>query len=177
MVLAEPLPPVKLAGLAFLLYGASLLKREGNWVGSVKALVRDRACQYMAAASLLIAVGRLVDKTLIAEAPPRWYACLLYFAISGWVFLFLVVKGRVGAVVSLFREKPGLSIVSGAINGYSYLCLLFALKSIDVSVAEPASMLGMIITLLLSKVILKETLGSRLLGAAIMVAGAWILLG
>ncbi|MFN1845362.1 hypothetical protein ACK2FW_21390 [Clostridioides difficile] len=42
----------------------------------------------------------------------------------------------------------GFSILSGAINGYSYLALLIALN-LELSIAEPFSQVSMIITLCL----------------------------
>jgi len=45
-----------------------------------------------------------------------------------------------------------------------------------VSVAEPISMLGMIVTVILARLILKERVGRRLVAVIVMIAGAWFLL-
>jgi transporter family protein len=41
-------------------------------------------------------------------------------------------------------------MVSGAINGYSYLALLIALNHIELSVAEPFTQVSMILTMVLA---------------------------
>ncbi len=176
IVLGESLSLPKIAGLVLLLYGASWLKGEKTVLRSFKMLVQDKSCQYMILASLLIAVGRLVDKTMMSSVPPVSYACILCFLISMWTLLHLLMMDGITAISYVLRKRPLLAISCGAINGYSYLCLLYAMKFFEVSVVEPVSMLSIIVTLLLSKTLLKERLGTRIVAAAIMVAGAWILL-
>ena len=44
-----------------------------------------------------------------------------------------------------------------------------------VSIAEPASMLGLIVTVVLAYFILKERVRNRLIGVVIMIAGTWLL--
>ena len=60
-------------------------------------------------------------------------------------------------------------------NGYSYVLMLLALTAYDVSIVEPLSMLGILITMGLSRVVLNETLGNRVIGAVIMIGGAALL--
>jgi transporter family protein len=54
--------------------------------------------------------------------------------------------------------------------------MLFAFTKIDVSVAEPASMLGMIATVILARLVFREKIGRRLVAVIVMIAGAWLLL-
>jgi transporter family protein len=68
-----------------------------------------------------------------------------------------------------------LSVFSGTVNAYSYILLLFAFTVIPVSVAEPVSMLSMIVTVILAKYIFQERIRNRIIGAVIMLAGAWLL--
>lgn len=170
--LGEGLGWAKLGGLALLVVGAAFLKREGSILASWKALVRDRPCQFMVLASMLIAVGRIIDKSSIGAAPPMVYACLLYLCISAWLFLFLLATGRTGGLVGFWREKRWVSLAAGAVNGLSYPCLLLAMQRFEVSVVEPVSMLGMLVTLLFARFHLGEELGSRVLAALLMIAGA-----
>lgn len=173
--LGESLGPAKMGGLSLMLVGASFLKREGSVWASWKALVRNRPCQFMVLASMLIAVGRIIDKRSIGTASPMVYACLLYLSISAWLFLFLVVSGRVGGLKIFWGSKRWVALTSGAVNGLSYPCLLVAMERFEVSVIEPVSMLGMLVTLLFARFHLGEELGSRLLAALVMIAGAWCL--
>ena len=171
-VLREPLPPQKIAGLIFLLIGASFLTGQASFEASVKALYTDSPCRHMMAASLLIACGRIIDKNLVGQVPPLAYAIFLYLAIACWLALYLVVMGRGGNILQVIRQRPRIAITCGVVNGYSYLCLLWALGQFNVSLVEPLSMLSILVTMALSKYILTETLGNRIWAAIIMIGGA-----
>ncbi|XPV75097.1 MAG: DMT family transporter [Desulfovibrio sp.] len=174
--LGEPFGVAKGVGLFLLVYGASFLTREGGgFVQSLRALLTDIHCRYMVVASFLIAVGRVADKYLIAEAPPVAYAFVLYMIIAIYIGVFMIVSRRVHTIWPLFKKRPVAATISGAINGYSYLFLLLALKELDVSVAEPASMLGLIVTLILSRMMLHEKIGKRGIAVGIMICGSWCL--
>lgn len=176
---SEPLTWSKAGGLALMLFGVSLLKREGNPLRSLLAVFRDAACRYMAAASLFIAVGRVIDKSMIQSirgVEPVVYAFFLYAVISVYIFLYAVYSGRVVGIYAVLRNHFGLSLLCGVVNGISYLLLLIALLSIQVSVAEPVSMLGLLVTMVLARYVLGERVGPRLPGAVVMLCGAWLLL-
>ena len=127
--LGEPLSASKLAGLALLVYGSSWLNRRDSVWRSLAALLTDRACRYMIVASVLIAVGRVIDKSLVAQAPPVTYVCLLYWIISGYILVYALLRRNAGDILHLLRARPGMALAGGAINGYSYLCLLLDRKS------------------------------------------------
>ncbi|MFP4168621.1 MAG: EamA family transporter [Desulfonatronovibrionaceae bacterium] len=173
--LDENLGIQKILALILLVYGASFLHRGRHAWESLCFLWKDKACIYMMAASLLIAAGRVIDKAGMASFKPVTYCCVLYFCISLYIFLYIAVRQKTGEIGLLLRTKPGVTTASGMINGFSYLFLLFALTGLDVSVAEPLSMLGILVTLVLSSIVFREKIGFRLIGASIMIAGAWIL--
>lgn len=177
--LGESLTLSKGIGLALLLYGASYLNRSAGktttFIQSLYGLLHNTGCRFMMIASLLIAVGRVIDKSNIQAASPLVYCFFLYLIISGYVFVYVLIKGRAGGIVRIMREQPWTAMASGAINAYSYLFLLVAITTIDVSVAEPVSMLGMVVTLLLSWLILGEDVRRRWFAVLLMLAGAWIM--
>jgi len=177
--LGESLTLSKGIGLALLLYGASHLNRSAgkttSFIQSLYGLFHNTGCRFMMIASLLIAVGRVIDKSNIQEVAPLVYCFFLYLIISGYVFVYVLIKGRTGGIVRIMREQPWTAMASGAINAYSYLFLLVAITTIDVSVAEPVSMLGMVVTLLLSWLILGEDVRRRWFAVLLMLAGAWIM--
>ncbi|ACV68378.1 EamA family transporter [Desulfohalobium retbaense] len=174
--LGEPVTGVKIGALILLVYGASFLNRQHTIWASLRALACDRACRVMIAGSMLIAVGRVIDTAAIHTASPLGYAFVLYACISLYILVYILWRGEWMNVVGLFRRSPGLSALSGAINGFSYLFLLLALTQIEVSVAEPVSMLGMVVTLFLARWIFKEDIKDRMIGVAIMLVAAWLLL-
>lgn len=173
--LGEKLSLFKVLGLLFLFYGVSFLNRKRNIIESFKAILLDKSCQYMIIASLLIAVGRTIDGNAIKITPPILYALYLNLGISLFLLVYIVAKRNLSTTIKLFKEKTKIATLSGGLNAYSYLFLLIAFTGIEVSIAEPASMTAMIITVILAGRILKENIKERLLGVAIMLIGLWLL--
>jgi transporter family protein len=173
--LGEKLSIFKLMGLILLFYGVSFLNRKSNIVESFKAILLNKSCQYMIIASILIAIGRTIDGNAIKITPPILYAFYLNVGISIFLFVYIAAKRNISKTISLFKEKKKIATLSGGVNAYSYLFLLIAFTGIEVSIAEPASMTAMIITVLLAGRILNENIKERLIGVAIMLIGLWLL--
>lgn len=174
--LGENLSFLRILGIALLFYGTSYLNRQRNIFRSFKALFSDKACQLMILCSLLMAFGRTIDGYAVQSVSPFFYSFALYLFISVFLLLFLILKKRTGNMVRLFKEKPVRSSVAAFINAYSYLFLVIAFTKIDVSIAEPASMLSMIVTVILAHFIFGEKIRDRIIGVIIMIMGAWLLI-
>lgn len=80
------------------------------------------------------------------------------------------------AAGSLLRERPVPAVVAGLINAYAYVLLLAAIRTINVSVAEPASNLSMLLAVVLGGWVYREPVARRLPAAVIMALAAWLLL-
>ncbi len=173
--LGESLSAFKFAGLLLLVYGASFLNRKKNLFESLKALFTNRACVYMIATSCLIAVGRTIDGFVVQNVDPLIYSTLIYAAISLFLFIYQIPAKKLSHTLDLLKTKTKIALLAGAINAYSYLFLLFAFKEIEISVAEPASMLGMLVTLFFAGRVFKENVKDRLVAVVIMILGAWLL--
>jgi transporter family protein len=176
ILLGETITVLKVAGILLLILGASLLNQEKNLLRSLGALVKDRACRLMILCSMLMAIGRTIDGFVVQDVPPMLYAFCVYAGISLFLFIYLLLTKKTGEMLSLLRSRPKVAVAAGAVNAYSYVLLLFAFTKIDVSVAEPASMLGMIATVILAWLVFKEKIGRRLVAVVVMIAGAWLLL-
>ena len=174
--LGESLTILKSVGLFVLVCGASLLTPRTNIWYSFRALFSEKSCLYMISCSLLIAIGRTIDGFIISNGlHPLVYAFYLYVAISFFLVLYLSITGRLPKVGQLLLRQPGTAIFAGMINAYSYCCLLIAFTKIEVSIAEPASMLGGIVTIIMAYFFFHEKIGRRLVAATIMFAGVIIL--
>ena len=130
----------------------------------------------MIGCSFLMAIGRTIDAYMVRSVQPVFYAFFIYLFISLFLFLFHIPTRRLPLVFQPLTQKPGIAVLSGALNAFSYLFLLLAVKKIEMSIAEPLSMLGMVVTVILARIILKESIHGRLTGVLIMIAGAWLLL-
>lgn len=173
--LGEEFTFLKVIGLALLIYGASFLNKKTSLLQSLKSLFTNKHCFLMIISSFLIAIGRTIDGFVVQDIHPIHYAFSIYLGISLFLFIYLLFSKTAHKAFSLLKEKPVISCMSGFVNSYSFLLLLISFKYIEVSVAEPASMLGMIITVLLAGRIFKENIKQRLIGVSIMVAGIWLL--
>lgn len=173
--LNESITLSKTAGILLLLYGASFLKKNRNVFSSLKNLFFNTPCRLMILSSLLTALGRTVDGFFSADVSPIHYAFAINTSIFLYQLIFILLKGKIKNSLNLLKKHPVLSGISGFVNGYSYMLLLFAFKGISVSIAEPASMLSLIITAVLAFLIFKENIKERLTGSVIMIAGAGLL--
>lgn len=173
--LDEEISLMKVLGIILLVYGTSYLNRQKNPLISLKMLFRDKASQFMILCSLLMAFGRTIDGFAVQSTSPVFYSFSLYFGISLFLFIYITLRKKWKLTLDLIKLKPVPSTIAGAINAYSYLFLVFAFTRIDVSIAEPASMLSMIITVILAHYIFKESIKDRIIAVVIMIAGAWLL--
>ncbi len=166
---------LKITGIILLFYGTSYLNKQKNPVKSLKALFTDKACQLMILCSFLMAFGRTIDGYAVQRVSPVFYSFALYFTISVFLLFYILLKKRWSFTLELLKTKPVASSVAAFINAYSYLLLVIAFTKIDVSVAEPASMLSMIVTVILAHFIFGEKVRDRIVGVIIMIIGAWLL--
>ncbi len=173
--LDEPITLLKITGILLMVYGISFLNKQPNILKSLQAVIYDDACRMMMMSSLLIAIGRIIDGYSVRTVPPVLYGFAVDVAMAGYLFLFLVLQKKLPNVTALFLKKPVLSLSTGALSAGSYFCLLYAFSKMDVSIVEPASMLSMIVTVLLARILLQEIISNRLIGVLIMLAGAWLL--
>lgn len=173
--LKEPFTFYKILGLSLLVYGASFLNRQENIFSSLKILFKKRETLLMIFSSFLIAIGRTIDGFVIEKASPIFYSFFLYGVISFFQFIYILFGRELKEIFNLLKSNTILVLIASMINAYSYLLLLFAFKWIDVSIAEPLSMLSMILTVVFAHYIFKERIGLRILGVFIMILGSFTL--
>ena len=182
--LAETITAAKLAGIGLLVAGSWMLARSpaaaaGPAVaagGGVVGQANRRAAFLMIGCSLLMAIGRTVDAFQVRSVGSIVYSFAIYSANTVWLGCFVLVSRRGGEALRLLRARPWTAVASGAVNAFSYLLLLVALGSMEVSVAEPASMLSLLVTLGLAWGVFRERVAGRVLPTLVMIAGAWMLL-
>lgn len=177
--LGESLTVFKLLGFLLLIAGSSFLdKQQKNLCHALMAIYQDRACRYMIGCSILVAIGRIVDGIMIKQnnLDPLFYTFSLYFGITFWLLVNAGFKHQWQSSMVLFQEHKKTSLIVGFINAYAYCFLAYAFTQIEVSIAQSLSMLAMIVTMILAKIILQEEIGRRWIGAVIMLVGAWLVL-
>ncbi len=173
--LHETLTGSKILGTVLLVYGASMLSSQKNIFKALAVLVRDPHCAFMMVCSLFTSFGRVIDGGVVKSAHPFWYALTLYVFVSLYLGVFILVKKKTKSMLHLVKAKPGTAFLSGFLNSTTYLCGLYTFSKLEVSVAEPLSMISMVVTVLLGYWLLKENIKRRLLAVLIIFLGAWFL--
>ncbi len=173
--LSESFTLTKVIGALLMIVGTSLLKDIRNPLYSLQYLINDLPTRMMFLAMVSQSLGRIIDKYFLPNSHPVWYAAVLYFFISVNLLIILFFRGNIRAIKRVFSKKPTLSISSGIINGFSYLFLLYAMQQIDLSLAEPLTNLSVILTLLFSAIIFRESIVQKLPGTIIILVGGWLL--
>lgn len=95
--------------------------------------------------------------------------------LMAWVMVF--VAGKAGEVRKIPKNEFGFICLSGIATGASWLCYYRALQDGPASVVVPVDKLSILVTVVFSTLILKETLGRRaLIGLALILIGTGAML-
>ena len=175
LILGESFSWFKVGGILLLLFGASFLASGKNFWDSYRVLLRNKGALFMLGCSLLIAVGRIVDGFVVQSVKPVVYGLSLEFFLSVYLLIYIGMRRKLPEIKRMVKERTKLTAALGVFNGLSYLFLLIAFTRIEVSVAEPMTMLGAIVSIIFAKFLFGEKIKSRLVGAVVMVVGAWLL--
>lgn len=173
--LGEALSLGKVIGIFVMLAGVFMLKNIKEPLKSIKAIVNNVPCRLMILYIIMQSIGRVIDKMFYVDVSPVLYSTVLYFFVGLNLFVVLMIKKKAYVIKDIFLDKKMPSIVSGAINGYSYLALLFALNNIELSVAEPFTQVSMILTMVLAHFIFKESIKEKISGSVLILIGGWLL--
>jgi bacterial/archaeal transporter family protein len=172
-ILGESFTVTKFFGIFLIFGGTAFLSGMTNPLAGFLKIVKDKASLLMLFSTFLVAVGRIIDKS--AAADPLTYSFFLYLLTSLLLFIYLLAIGRLAFSLSLFRERPMIALACGFTNAYAYLLLLVALQTVEVSIAEPVASLSLLLAVLLGKVFFREEIHGRLVSAAVMILGVWVL--
>ncbi len=178
LFLQESLHLLKLVGVVLIFIGLSYLQKGTSFQDSLKNVFKDKAAQLMVGASLLIAVGRIIDGYALSlpdSFEPIVYSFFIYFLITCALLFILIVKKDLRQPIIIIKEHPSLSVVSGLTNAGTYLSLLVAFMFLDVSVAEPIGALNVFIAMILARYFFQEDIKQRLVAAGLIILGVFFL--
>ncbi|MBL7222652.1 MAG: EamA family transporter [Candidatus Brocadiae bacterium] len=174
-LLGEELSVWGKCGVALVLLGVyvvflpSLSRRD--LLRPVRALAL-RSSQAALFAGLAIALYHVLDKQGIEGANPFLYICLLYAADLATVSVYLAVRRQWPLVRAEWRANRLAVLIAGPLGLLSYLLVLFALGQERVAYVGPARNAGIVFSVVLGALFLKERHGRmRVVGSALIVAG------
>ena len=90
--------------------------------------------------------------------------------------LMVFIVGSQGSITNISSKSWVFLILSGAATGASWLCYYYAIQKGMVSVVVPIDKMSILLTILFSRVFLKEKLSGRaLIGLCLMCAGTLLM--
>lgn len=176
LFLGEEITLMKIIGVGSIFAGLSFLQKGSSFQNSLKQVLTDKSAQLMILASLLMAIGRIIDGFASSDYfKDEVYAFLIYFLITFILFGILVFKRQASDPYYVIKINPVISIVSGLTNAFSYLALIISFNFLDVSLVEPISALNVFLAMLLARILFKEDIKQRLIAASLIVLGVFFL--
>ena len=130
----------------------------------------------MISASLLMAIGRIIDGFASSDYfKDEVYAFLIYSFVTFILLAFSIFKGQTSDLYYVIKMNPAISILSGLINAFSYLALIISFNYLDVSLVEPISALNVFLAMILARILFKEEIKQRLIAASLIVLGVFFI--
>lgn len=174
--LDESIGVFKIAAIGLLIFGLANLKKEESLFLSLRAVVKDKACQLYFLFVFFFSIARIVDKRASLFFSTTSYAFLEFLLPSLVALFYIFFKRELKELGYFLGRKVSLVVLLGLVTVFRYTSFLKAISFAEVGWVSAIISMGTITALLLSKLILKEKIKSRWLAAVLMIIGAVVLL-
>ena len=175
LFLQDNITVIRVAGALMMFIGFFFLY-SGSFKEKIKTIKSSKGSLLMIFGSLFLAVGRTIDAYAIANANEILYAISMNFFVGFYLFIIVLLGKKFNVVKEvIIYDKKNIFYASLA-NGWAYLFLLLAIMGLQVTIAEPASLLSIFVTALLAKKFLGEEIKERIPGSIIIILGSLLLL-
>ncbi|WP_363349349.1 EamA family transporter [Methylocystis echinoides] len=166
----ERAPPMGVLGVIFTVLGVGLL--DANQANGKRfnfgVFIRHAGPRYMIATASIWSVCANLDKLgVIASTPLVWITTLSAF-IAACSLAYWLASGRPGAGRKALRH----ALIAGSAMSFGTALQMWALTVLFTPYVIAIKRLSALFTVLASGHVLKEETGGRFLGAAVMLAGA-----
>lgn len=148
---------------------------SGKMTEKIQKIKASKASLLMIGGSFFLALGRTVDTYAIRTVDTRVYAFSILFLAGIFFLVIAVFTRRCNDGLLALKNDLKTVMLAGVSNGWAYVMLLIAIAGLEVTVAEPASLLSVFVTAFLAKIILKEEIKERILGMVLMLIGSVLL--
>lgn len=176
LFLSEKITIQKIVGSILMIYGVSYLKKEKSISGSYKNILKSKGALAMIISSLLMAIGRVVDGFLTTSFNKLGYSLGVYLIITIYFFtVSLLSHKNVKVHIDYTKKNIIYLLLGGFCNAYAYFALLMAFKYMDVSIAEPVSMISALVSVIFSYIFFKEKIKVRIFGTILLISGAFVI--
>ena len=173
--LGETIASSAIAGIVVIVAGIYTV----SWWGSFRRLARhpldlfrNPGTRYAVLTGLTIAAYTIVDKRGVSYVQPFLYMYLMTLGSAVGLSPYVLVKRRLGGIRNELRANSVVISVAGSLTFLAYGLVLTAFSLSRVSYVAPAREVGIVVTVLIGVLVLREPFGAgRLLGSVIIVAG------
>ena len=173
--LGETIAASAIAGIVVIVAGVYTV----SWWGSFRRLARhpldlfrNPGTRYAVLTGLTIAAYTIVDKRGVGHVQPFLYMYLITLGSAVALSPYVLVKRGLGAIRHELRANSVVILLAGSLTFLAYGLVLTAFSLSRVSYVAPAREVGIVVTVLIGVLVLKEPFGAgRLLGSVMIVAG------
>ena len=175
IVLGERLTPLGWTGVGLVFVGVYVVFLRScsgtELLRPLRTLTQGSSLAALAA-GVTIAAYHLIDKVGVKNANRYQYILLLFAADFATVTVFLAFRRRWDLVWAEWRANKASIVAAGSLSLVSYLLVLFALGLAQVAYVGPARNVGIVFSVLLGALLLREKHGAmRIAGSALIVVG------
>ena len=172
--LSDNLTLTRIGGGVVLFIGFFFL-HSGSLKEKIQKIKNSKGSLYMISGSLFLAIGRTIDASAISQTNAVLYAISMNFFVGFYLFIVTILQGNLH-IIREIKNGSLLNLFGAAIcNGWAYLFLLLAIPYLQVTVAEPLSLLSVFVTAYLANKYLGEQVKERIPGIIIILIGSFLL--
>jgi len=162
----------KAIGIALIVWGAAHLKRAHSLITSAKALAREKSTRLYMVAMFFFAIARVIDKMVIGSFDTVSYAFVQWFVPSLIVASYVFLRNESSRFFRFLKERYPLVIATGIVSVTAYFFFILSIRQAEVSKVMPLSSFSTLLSVVMAHYVLKEKMDGRPVAAAVMVAGA-----
>ena len=175
VVLQEEVTGLAIAGIVAVVLGIYTV----YWWGRLRQvfsdpfkLFREQGTRYAALTGLFIAVYSVWDKEGVRYVNPLLFMYLLSGGTALWLTPNIMRSHGLDEIRREWRDNGRAIVGAGLLTFTGYGLILFALRLSPVSYVAPSREIGIVISVLLGSLVLKEPFGrGRILGSGLIVLG------
>lgn len=176
-ILGERLSLQGVLGIALIVAGSYTLhisKAKNGLSAPLRAIAREPGSRLMLLVSMIYAVTSALGKVGVLHSSPAFFGIVYFSCLS--VLMLLLMPLVPGARVASLVSKPLSGLAVGAVFGFMVLSHMTAISLVQaaymIAVKRTSLLFGVLYGAFLFR---EEDIGERLLGAAVMVCGVFVI--
>ena len=177
LIVGEFPQPLGIIGVLLIVLGSYLLnlkEKQRGYLAPFRAIITDKGSRLALLVAFIWSISANFDKIGVQNSSPIFWGISVFFTISIFLLPIVLYKSH----HNLYKLKTGgcKLAVYGMINSVAMGCQMIAINLTFVAYVISVKRTSALFSVLLGTIILKEKgIKERLLGAAIMVSGVFLI--